>query len=413
LDDHPKIKSAKRRGRFTLIRNSISGVNVFLGAILLMALLVAGEQTQASEYLPAVVETDHNESVSITGENIHNFDPLHSDMTLWVSLTTSPIDTQPGAADNDIPAGPHYTISGTVTDAQDEPIQGGSLSDGTGQTVLTDSNGDYQFTDLPTGIYTITPTYGQYVFSPSFRQVSVPPKANKQDFVQVMPSVYLPIVTRKACQPYFDDFSDPNSGWPNFENERKQYDYIDSEYEILVKNADSWAGASPDFLAAEYQVGVEVHSTSGVIGSHGIIFGLTEDWSGFYTFEIDPEGYYTIWKYSENGGWKNLFVKYSPVINKSTELNQIMVKRVGTLIEVYANGNLLTSITDKTYTGLGYVGLIVSSFEEIKVEARFDNFYVNPITCGTSSQTSAVQTFASLNARPAQFMYLENETKFR
>ena len=388
-------------------------MNVFLVAILLVALLIVGEQTQASEYLPAVVEIEDNDSVRLTAENIHNFYPILSDETLQASLTAPPIDKQPGAPDNDFLTGPLYTISGKVTDAQDQPILGGSLSDGSGQTVFTDSNGDYKFTELPSGTYIITPAYEQYVFSPAFRQVSVPPKAIKQDFVQVMPSVYLPIVTRKACQSYFDDFSDPNSGWPNFENENKRYDYIDGEYEILVKNADSWAGASPDFLAAEYQVGVEVHSTSGVIGSHGIIFGLTEDWSGFYTFEIDPEGYYTIWKYSENGGWKNLFVKYSPVINKSTELNRIMVRRVGTLIEVYANENLLTSITDKTYTDLGYFGLIVSSFDEINVKARFDNFYVNPITCGTSSQISAVQTFASLSTRPEQFMNLENETKFR
>ncbi|MES0361148.1 MAG: carboxypeptidase-like regulatory domain-containing protein, partial [Anaerolineales bacterium] len=288
-----------------------------------------------------------------------------------------------------------------------------SLTDGAGQTVFTDSNGDYEFIDLPSGTYSITPAYKQYVFSPVSRQVSVPPKASKEDFIQVEPSIFLPIVIRKACQSlYIDDFSDPNSGWPNFEDENKRYEYVGGEYEILEKNANSWAGASPDFQASDYLVGVDVRSTSGVIGSHGIIFGLTGDWSGFYTFEIDPEGYYTIWKY-QNNGWKNLFVKYSPVINTTTELNRLMVKRVGTSIEVYANGNLLTSITDKTYTGMGYVGLIVSSFDEINVEARFDNFYVNPITCDSSTQLSIARTGKDLDARPAQFMYMENRTKFR
>ena len=387
---------------------------MFLVAVLLLAVLIVGEKTQASEYLPTAIETDHNDSGGATADNIPNLDQSLNNETLWEPLTATQIEAPQVEANSEFTLGPVFTISGTVNDTQDQPLQGVSLQNGTGQTVFTDSNGDYKFIDLPSGTYSITPAYKQYVFSPVSRQVSVPPKASKQDFIQVEPSIFLPIVIRKGCQSlYIDDFSDANSGWPNIENEKKRYEYVGGEYEILVKNANSWAGASPDFQASEYLVGVDVRSTSGVIGSHGIIFGLTEDWSGFYTFEIDPEGYYTIWKYSENGGWKNLFVKYTPVINKSTDLNQLMVKRIGTSIEVYANGNLLTSITDKTYTGMGYLGLIVSSFDEINVEARFDNFYVDPLTCGSLTQLSMAQTGKALDARPAQFMYMENKNKFR
>jgi hypothetical protein len=326
-------------------------------------------------------------------------------------LSETLIEAPKSQTDNDQP---FFTISGRIKNFQNQPIQGVSLTDGAGQNVFSDSNGDYEFTDLPTGIYTITPTYGQYVFSPTFRQVSVPPKANKQDFVQAMPSVYLPIITKKACQLlYFDDFSDPSSGWPNFEDENRRYEYVDGEYKILVKNTESWAGASPDFQASEYYVGVDVHSATGVTGSHGIIFGLTEDWSGFYTFEIDPEGYYTVWKYSENGGWKNLIVEFSPFINKSTELNQLKVKRFGNSFEVYANGNLLTSKTDKTYTGMGFVGLIVSSFDQVNVEAGFDNFYVDPLVCGSTSQLLPTQTRKGMDSQAEQSMFFENENKIR
>jgi hypothetical protein len=324
-------------------------------------------------------------------------------------LSETLIEAPKSQTDNDQP---FFTISGRIKNFQNQPIQGVSLTDGAGQNVFSDSNGDYEFADLLNGTYTITPNYGQYVFSPSFRQVNVPPKANKQDFTQVMPSVYLPIVTRRACQPYFDDFSDPNSGWPNFEDETRIYDYVNGEYKILVKNAKSWAGASPDFQASEYYVGVDVRSASDVPGSYGIIFGLTEDWSSFYTFEIDPEGYYTIWQY-KNNGFKNLFVNYSPYINKLTEPNRIMVKQAGNSIEVYANGNLLPSKTATTFTGMGYVGLIVSSFEEINVEARFDNFYVDPLACGLTSQLSPSQTRKGINSLPEQPMFFEIDNKFR
>jgi hypothetical protein len=311
---------------------------LILSAALILALLLVEGKVYASEKLPALMESGLNVTSNFTfGGNIEL--PSEPSYVPQVHpLTEILIEATKSQTDNDQP---FFTISGRIKNFQNQPIQGVSLTDGAEQNVFSDSNGDYEFTDLPTGIYTITPTYGQYVFSPTFRQVSVPPKANKQDFVQVMPSVYLPIITKKACQLlYFDDFSDPNSGWPNFEDENRQYEYVDGEYKILVKNAESWAGASPDFQASEYYVGVDVRSDSGVTGSHGIIFGLTEDWSGFYTFEIDPEGYYTVWKYSENGGWKNLIVEFSPFINKSTELNQLKVKRFGNSIEVYANGNL-------------------------------------------------------------------------
>ena len=406
LNVYPKIKSTRRRGRFTLNRKSISGVNVFLVAVLLLTLLIVGEQAQASEYQPAVVETDH----------IALFKNTHLSAKDQLIFTQTFINNKvpPDAADNDFTGEPVFTISGMVRDFQNQPIQGVSLTDGAGQIVFTDSNGDYEFIDLPTGTYSITPAYEQFVFSPVSRQVSVPPKASKQDFIQVKPSIFLPIVTRKACQSlYLDDFSDPNSGWPNFEDENRRYEYIDGEYEILVKNADSWAGASPDFQVSEYYVGVDVRSTTGVIGSHGIIFGLTEDWSGFYTFEIDPEGYYTVWRYNENGGWKNLIVEFSPFINKSTEVNRLKVKQAGNSIEVYANGNLLTTRTDKTYSGVGYVGLIVSSFDEINVEARFDNFYVNPNACGSTLQLSPSQTRKGMNSQPEQPMFFEIDNKFR
>jgi hypothetical protein len=322
-------------------------------------------------------------------------------------FTENLIETPNSQADNDQPVN---TISGKVKDLQNQPIEGVSLTDGAGQNVFSDSNGDYEFTDLPDGTYTITPTYEQYVFSPAFRQVSVPPKANKQDFIQVMPSVYLPLVTRKACQPYFDDFSDPSSGWPIFEDETRKLDYVNGEYNILVKDTQSWAGASPDFQASEYYVGVDVRSISGVIGSHGIIFGLADDWISFYTFEIDPEGYYTVWEYSENGGWKNLIVAFSPYINQSVELNQLKVKQAGNSIEFYANGNLLTSPNSKINTGMGYLGLIVTSFEEGNVEARFDNFYVHPIVCGSTAQLLPSRRIEPKVYQPT---FSENEKKLR
>jgi len=62
---------------------------------------------------------------------------------------------------------------------------------------------------------------------------------------------------------------------------------------------------------------------------------------------------------------------------------------------------------------MGYVGLIVSSFDEINVEARFDNFYVDPLACGSTSQLSPSQNRKGINSLPEQPMFFEIDNKFR
>jgi len=47
------------------------------------------------------------------------------------------------------------TLSGTVTDANSQPISGVSVSM-TGASVNTDSNGVYTITGIPVGTYTVT-----------------------------------------------------------------------------------------------------------------------------------------------------------------------------------------------------------------------------------------------------------------
>lgn len=181
----------------------------------------------------------------------------------------------------------------------------------------------------------------------------------------------------------------------------------------MVKNAAWWAAASPDIQAENYIAGVEVlNASSSFNGTYGILFGLAEDWSHFYSFEIDPEGYYGIWRYSDAKGWTLLTVNYSSFLNRSTATNSLKVKRDGSTIEVYANEHFLTSINDGTFVGMDYLGLIVSSFNIPNLEARFDNFFVNPITCSTTINLSSARGGADEPQTP-QIMFMENDRIFR
>jgi hypothetical protein len=76
----------------------------------------------------------------------------------------------------------YYSISGRVTDANNNPISGVTVSAGAGHTATTDSNGYYAFGGLAAGTYTITPSKSGYTFSPASHNATVPPDAAGQNF---------------------------------------------------------------------------------------------------------------------------------------------------------------------------------------------------------------------------------------
>ena len=85
----------------------------------------------------------------------------------------------------DVPPPPTYKLSGRVTDENNGPISGIliGLSVG-GATTNTDANGDYSFSGLAPGDYTITPTDANFTFAPLSRnQTIVDMDVNSVSFV--------------------------------------------------------------------------------------------------------------------------------------------------------------------------------------------------------------------------------------
>jgi hypothetical protein len=76
-----------------------------------------------------------------------------------------------------------YSITGRVTSDGNTPISGVAISDGAGHSAMTDSNGNYVLSGLPSGSYTITPSKTGYTFSPVSRAVVVPPDGIAKDFI--------------------------------------------------------------------------------------------------------------------------------------------------------------------------------------------------------------------------------------
>ncbi len=83
-----------------------------------------------------------------------------------------------------------YSISGRATDGSGNPISEVTVSNGAGRTATTDASGNYTFSDLAAGTYTVTPSKSGYTFSPASRTVSVPPSATGQDFTATTATPY-------------------------------------------------------------------------------------------------------------------------------------------------------------------------------------------------------------------------------
>jgi glucosylceramidase len=77
------------------------------------------------------------------------------------------------------------TITGRVTSSNGSAVPGVTLWANSSLSATTDITGNYGFTDLVSGTYTLTPSQVSYVFLPSSRTVMVPPDSVKQDFVML------------------------------------------------------------------------------------------------------------------------------------------------------------------------------------------------------------------------------------
>ncbi|MCC6607858.1 MAG: carboxypeptidase regulatory-like domain-containing protein [Anaerolineae bacterium] len=78
-----------------------------------------------------------------------------------------------------------YSISGQVTDTNNNPIVGVNISATGNNSTFTDGNGYYTITDLVPGNYSLLANKDGYAFLPGLRTVTLPPNANGIDFTGI------------------------------------------------------------------------------------------------------------------------------------------------------------------------------------------------------------------------------------
>lgn len=200
-------------------------------------------------------------------------------------------------------------------------------------------------------------------------------------------TITLPIIFRNynPLLLYFDDFSDPNSGWVIFDKEWGKAGYLNGEYQVLLKNTKTgMIMSAPDLvLLSDYRIEVDARQASSNASSYsyGLMFGrqISGDTFEHYFYRVGPTlQEYRLEKRNMDGSWSVLIDwTYSSAIHQGMGTNHLRVDRIGTVIYLYINDTLVTTFTDSSFTSPGRnAGVLAFSNYSAPVDVRFDNFSV-------------------------------------
>lgn len=193
--------------------------------------------------------------------------------------------------------------------------------------------------------------------------------------------VYLPITLKNFWAGYFDDFSNPNSGWCVVDDPDTKMGYVNGEYQIIIKRQNVGYMCTPDLTipVSNYRVEVDARMVSSNPGSYSLVFGIRwgQNTRENYVVSIEPyTQYYRIQRRNMDGTWTTLVNwTYSSLIKPGTQTNHLRIDRLGTYIWFSVNGFFVTSVSDSNIVSTGLdAGIGVNSYDNVPVDVRFDNF---------------------------------------
>jgi Tol biopolymer transport system component len=201
------VASDGTQGNFDTYLQSISADGHFVEFESWASNLVAGDTNYANDIFVHDQLTGETTRVSVSNDGIQgNFDSGGSSISadgryvaFGSSATNLVVGDTNGTADafvrdrEGLVTG--YSVSGHVTDLGGNPLPGVNISAGYGYSAITDSQGDYSISGLPSGTYWVTASLTDSFFIPFRRTVSVPPERVGINFTEGFPA-FLPLMGR-------------------------------------------------------------------------------------------------------------------------------------------------------------------------------------------------------------------------
>ncbi len=175
---------------------------------------------------------------------------------------------------------------------------------------------------------------------------------------------------------FYDDFSNPASGWKRFTSAEGTMDYDGSGYRFLVNalQANFWSMPGKSFR--DVRLEVDVAKLSGPDENRiGLLCRFTE--GNYYFFMLSSDGYYTIGKYIGGNAIQlgQSEMQYSDSIHTGLAVNHLRADCIGDTFTLYVNGSEVAQAKDADLTE-GDVGLLAGTFSQPGVDVIFDNFVV-------------------------------------
>lgn len=195
-------------------------------------------------------------------------------------------------------------------------------------------------------------------------------------------TVYLPVTFNNdvKCPGYYDDFSNPDSGWLISEDETAKWEYLDGEYRILSKDDyyEFYYATPPTCDRRNYSLEVDMRWVGEPGLSYGILFGIVGDLDQYYIFDVNTEYQdFGLWYFDGNDYVSILPFTVSEYINYGNAPNHLKVTKNNSQISLGINGFSVGIWTDNYISGKTYTAIISSPYDGSPAsDARFDNFSI-------------------------------------
>jgi hypothetical protein len=188
---------------------------------------------------------------------------------------------------------------------------------------------------------------------------------------------FVPLISNQFCSDFFDDFSDPNSGWPVGEDDYVFAAYNSGEYQVRSKSSRYlYLFGSPDCERDDFVTRVDARWEGKPGLAYGLIFDISGDFENYYLFAVNTEYQFFWLEYRSPGGWEMLIDPLETnIIHKDQDQNQLKVIRDGDKIGLEINGRIVREIWDGRISGPGGTGVFTVPYDDRAFsDARFDNF---------------------------------------
>jgi hypothetical protein len=198
---------------------------------------------------------------------------------------------------------------------------------------------------------------------------------------------------RNYCPDFYDDFSNPASGWFVVDADWVRAEYLSGEYRILIKPADySGFFSAPACTRQNYTAEVYARWAGNSGTGYGLVFGIVGQFERFYLFLVNTDlQQYTLLRYDGADAWTAIRPwTNSSAIHGGASQNQLGIIRDGSTIRLIVNGLWVDLFGDATISGATRAGVAVASYMDLpNADARFDSFRMAAYSGSTSTAPDA------------------------